>query len=70
MKITILKKSRSHGLKKYNFSEVQVISILLFVLAAPFLAAFVTYQYVQTPKEQPLYGSVYYESFHPSLQPN
>ncbi|MFT5451433.1 MAG: murein DD-endopeptidase MepM/ murein hydrolase activator NlpD [Enterobacterales bacterium] len=54
MKITILKKSRSHGLKKYNFSEVQVISILLFVLAVPFLTAFVSYQYAQTSKEQPL----------------
>jgi murein DD-endopeptidase MepM/ murein hydrolase activator NlpD len=54
MKITILKKSRSHGLRKFNFSEVQVISILFFVLAAPFLTAFVTYQYVQTPKEQAL----------------
>ena len=54
MKITILKKSRSHGLKKYNFSEIQVISILLLVLAAPFLTAFATYQYVQTSKEQPL----------------
>ena len=54
MKITILKKSRSHGLRKFNFSEVQVISILFFVLAAPFLTAFVTYQYAQTSKEQPL----------------
>ena len=54
MKITVLKKSRSHGLRKFNFSEVQVISILVMVLASPVLASFLTYQYTKAPIEQPL----------------
>ncbi len=54
MKITVLKKSRAHGLRKFNFSEVQVISILFAVFAIPVLTAWMGYHAAKTPTEQPL----------------
>ena len=54
MKITVLKKSRSRGLRKFNFSEVQVISILFTVLTLPLLTAWLGYNVATTPVEQTL----------------
>ena len=67
MKITILKKSRSHGLSKYHFSEIQVISIIAFILITPLLAAYFSYQYFQAPEQQPL-ASVAIESMRKQLE--
>ncbi len=54
MKVTVLKKSRAHGLRKFNFSEVQVISILFAVFAMPAFTAWLGYQSAKAPTEQPL----------------
>jgi murein DD-endopeptidase MepM/ murein hydrolase activator NlpD len=44
MKITLLKKSNSHGLRKMHFSEWQVISILVVVLTLPFAGLWLGYE--------------------------
>jgi len=54
MKITVLKKSKRHGLRKFNFSEIQAISILLTVLVLPVLTAWAGFQYAVSPNQQPL----------------
>ncbi len=43
MKITVLKKSNRYGLSKYNFTEIQVITILFIVITLPFIAAWQGY---------------------------
>ena len=54
MKITVLKKSRTHGLRKFNFTEIQAISILFTVLLLPLLTAWIGYQMALSPEKQPL----------------
>ena len=54
MKITVLKKSSAHGLRKFNFSEFQVISIIITVLALPMISAWASYKVFSAPMEQPL----------------
>ena len=54
MKITILKKSRKHGLRKFNFTEIQVISILFIILTLPGITAWIGYRVATTPVEQTL----------------
>ncbi|RLA00271.1 MAG: hypothetical protein DRQ47_09715, partial [Gammaproteobacteria bacterium] len=67
MKITVLKKSSSQGLRKFNFSEFQVITILLTILALPLISAWIGYRYASTPQEQPL-ASVAIASMYVQLE--
>lgn len=54
MKITLLKKSSSQGLRKFHFSEVQVILILLFVLSLPIAGAWLGYEWAKPEHESSL----------------
>jgi len=51
MKITLLKKSNRHGLRKAHFSEVQVVLIATFILALPFMGIWAGYHYSKPTKE-------------------
>lgn len=54
MKITILKKSNRHGLRKLHFSEWQVITILVLMVTMPFAAMWAGYQMAKPVQEQTL----------------
>ncbi|MCP4411573.1 MAG: peptidoglycan DD-metalloendopeptidase family protein [Gammaproteobacteria bacterium] len=54
MKITVLKKSNSHGLRKYNFTELQVIITLLVVFTLPFLTAWLGYNNASKSENMPV----------------
>ncbi len=54
MKITVLKKSNRHGLRKYNFTELQVIITLLIIFTLPFLTAWLGYSNGSKSENTPL----------------
>jgi len=49
MKITVLKKSRRKGLRKFNFTELQVIIILFVVITLPVFTAWLGYSQGNEP---------------------
>ena len=54
MKITVLKKSNRQGLRKFHFTEIQVISTLLIVITLPFFTAWLGYHYGPKPEDTPV----------------
>jgi len=54
MKITVLKKSRRHGLRKFHFTEAQVIVTLFIVITLPVFTAWYGYQSALEPVETPI----------------
>ena len=52
MKITLLKKSKAHGIRKFNFTEAQVIGIVCFLLALPIMTGVAGYRLAVKPQEQ------------------
>ncbi len=54
MKITILKKSRSRGLRKFNFSDSQVFVTLFIVITLPLFSAWYGYNRGSTLLETPV----------------
>ncbi len=63
MKITLLKKSKAHGIRKFNFTEFQAVFILMTILTLPVLTGWVGYKMAQS-SEQPTVASVAIATMH------